>query len=575
MITINFLISSLLRQFLWVAFFLFFYLCIWVCWCNVVYLFEIEIFSLFGCDVVLPLVLDSVRLFFIRLVIIISARVFLFSSSYMSEEIFLSRFIYLVLLFVISMGLLIFIPNMISLLIGWDGLGLVSFLLVIYYQRFYALSGGLVTVIINRLGDVALLLGIGWSLNQGHWMVLRYDFFSYRWCVCILIVIAGITKSAQIPFSRWLPAAIAAPTPVSALVHSSTLVTAGVYLIIRFYNFLILFPLFFKFLLIIGVLTIFIAGLTANLESDIKKVIALSTLSQLGVIMGSLGAGFVDLAFFHLSTHALFKALLFLCAGHFIHIGGHYQDVRIFGQISAVSPVTCVGLLCANLALCGFPFIAGFYSKDLIIEGCARNYFNFFICVIFFVSAGLTAIYSIRISISVLWGLWLGNCYSRIGDDDPFVIFPIFTLFLGAVGAGSYFSWSVYRDFRDFIIPLLIKMNILIFVRLGVFIGIIIWLRPLCGLSFPWLFNRFNWGIIKMWFIVDLNTQFFIRKWITFGGNIIKTIEVGWVEMFTAQGVSYLRLFSINLLKYVVKSIWVKHTISLFLFVFFFFFLVF
>lgn len=174
---------------------------------------------------------------------------------------------------------------------------------------------------------------------------------------------------------------------------------------IRFYEFLRLFPWFFNFLLVIGVLTIFMAGIAANLESDMKKVIALSTLRQLGVIIGRLGAGYVDFAFFHLVTHALFKALLFLCAGHFIHIGGHYQDVRIFGQLGFITPLTCVGIVGSRMALCGFPFIAGFYSKDLIMESCSSGIFNFLICFVFFFSAGLTAIYSIRLGWSAIFGI--------------------------------------------------------------------------------------------------------------------------------------------------------------------------
>ena len=169
---------------------------------------------------------------------------------------------------------------------------------------------------------------------------------------------------------------MAAPTPVSALVHSSTLVTAGVFLIIRFFKFLRLFSYFFIIILIVGVLTMFMAGVSANVESDLKKVIALSTLRQLGVIMGRLGVGLVDLSFFHLATHALFKALLFLCAGNFINIGGHYQDIRYFGQMGGVRPLVCLSMVVANIALCGFPFMAGFYSKDLIMEGYRGNVVN-------------------------------------------------------------------------------------------------------------------------------------------------------------------------------------------------------
>lgn len=213
-----------------------------------------------------------------------------------------------------------------------------------------------------------------------------FDFFLKDYdliIVGILVLLAAITKSAQIPFSSWLPAAIAAPTPVSALVHSSTLVTAGVYLLIRF-NLLFINFYFRIFLLLIGRLTIFISGLGANFESDLKKTIALSTLSQLGLIISILSLGFFKLAFFHLLTHALFKALLFLCAGSFIHNLINFQDVRFSGSLLKVIPLTSFCFNISRLALRGIPFLAGFYSKDLILEIISINFINFFIFFIFF-----------------------------------------------------------------------------------------------------------------------------------------------------------------------------------------------
>lgn len=180
-------------------------------------------------------------------------------------------------------------------------------------------------------------------------------------------MIAAITKRAQIPFSSWLPAAMAAPTPVSALVHSSTLVTAGVYLLIRFR------PIFSNYmlnrnLLLLSVLTMFISGLGAIFEYDLKKIIALSTLSQLGLIIRTLCLGIPEFAFFHLLTHALFKSLLFICAGYVIHGMKDCQDIRFIGAITIQRPVLVSYFNVANLALCGMPFLAGFYSKDLILE---------------------------------------------------------------------------------------------------------------------------------------------------------------------------------------------------------------
>jgi len=184
----------------------------------------------------------------------------------------------------------------------------------------------------------------------------------------VFIILAGLTKRAQIPFSAWLPAAMAAPTPVSALVHSSTLVTAGVYLLIRFYSVFESELLLGAALFYLGALTMLMAGIVASFETDLKKIIALSTLSQLGLIVLSVGLGNINLAIFHLIVHAIFKALLFLCGGKIIHSFGGEQDIRFIGGINTNLPVSLVTLNVANFSLCGIPFISGFYSKDLILE---------------------------------------------------------------------------------------------------------------------------------------------------------------------------------------------------------------
>jgi NADH-ubiquinone oxidoreductase chain 5 len=200
-----------------------------------------------------------------------------------------------------------------------------------------------------------------------------------------------------------LPAAIAAPTPVSALVHSSTLVTAGVYLLIRF-NILLINSYLSNILLLIGGLTIFMAGLSANYEFDLKKIIALSTLRQLGLMIRILAIGFYKLAFFHLLTHALFKALLFICAGGIIHNIKNSQDIRDMGILVNYMPLSVSCLNVANLALCGMPFLAGFYSKDLILEIVIISDINFISFFLFFFSTGLTVCYSFRLSYYSLMG---------------------------------------------------------------------------------------------------------------------------------------------------------------------------
>jgi NADH-ubiquinone oxidoreductase chain 5 len=263
---------------------------------------------------------------------------------------------------------------------------------------------------------------------------IKNDF--YIRIICFIAILAAITKRAQIPFSSWLPAAIAAPTPVSALVHSSTLVTAGVYLLIRFNN-LLLDSSLAKFLLLISGLTMFIAGLGANFEFDLKKIIALSTLSQLGLIIRILAIGFYKLAFFHLLTHALFKALLFICAGAIIHNIKNSQDIRDMGSLVVCMPLTISCLNVANLALCGFPFLAGFYSKDIILETVLISNINFFSVFLFFFSTGLTVSYSFRL-FYYSFIMSINQRSINILNDKSFVIFKrMFGLLIFAICGGS------------------------------------------------------------------------------------------------------------------------------------------
>jgi len=231
---------------------------------------EWELLSLNSVRIIITILLDWIRLTFLGFVIIISSIVIVYSTSYIKDEAHFVRFIWLVYLFVLSIVLLIIRPNIVRILLGWDGLGLVSYCLVIYYHNVKSANAGILTILSNRIGDVAILLCISWIFNYGGWnfYYLPYIFRSEELKVVIfLVLVAALTRRAQVPFSAWLPAAIAAPTPVSSLVHSSTLVTAGVYLLIRFRELLGV-----RFiLLIISIITIIISGVNANLEIDLKK----------------------------------------------------------------------------------------------------------------------------------------------------------------------------------------------------------------------------------------------------------------------------------------------------------------
>jgi len=287
--------------------------------------------------------------------------------------------------------LLILSPNLIRLLLGWDGLGVTSYILVVFYQSNKSYNAGMITALTNRLGDVGILICISLILCAGDWTFIYRNCTNYKYSrmLVFILIAAACTKSAQIPFSSWLPAAMAAPTPVSSLVHSSTLVTAGVYLLIRF-NYALTTSGYRGVLIIVGVLTITIAGIAAMLEIDMKKVIALSTLSQLGIIIIIIGAQKPLLAYFHLLSHAYFKAMLFMCAGMIIHNIKDYQDIRSIGTINTRIPLIMRIINTANIRLCGLPFIRGFYSKDIILEVMLLNNLNPITFLFIVLATGLT-----------------------------------------------------------------------------------------------------------------------------------------------------------------------------------------
>jgi len=485
----------------------------------------------------MTIIIDPLGLIFSCTVLIISANILKFSTIYIGEDKFIDRFTVLVLLFVLSINILIFFPHLIILLLGWDGLGIVSFILVIYYQNPKSLAAGIVTALTNRIGDVILLLAIAWTLNQGHWNILHMWSTDENMYQALVITVAAITKRAQIPFSRWLPAAIAAPTPVSALVHSSTLVTAGVFLLIRFYNFTSSLWWFTPLLLFVAVCTTVIAGLRAITECDIKKIIALSTLSQLGIIIAAMGLGMVHLAFFHIVTHAMFKALLFVCAGRFIHGHIHSQDLRWMGNLTRQIPTTSSCLIIANLALCGFPFMSGFYSKDIILEASLYYPHNLLIISLILIAAGITAFYSARFRFWVVWGANNCNPYIHLEESNSLTL-PMLVLASMSVISGSALTWILPLKQEILIIPLYQKLSTMALVILGVFSG---WVLSLAGAQtdknclladIP----LSHYASCNMWFLVPLSSQFIIKMPIHISLNYLKLTDQSWLEMLGGQG---------------------------------------
>nr|YP_010491902.1 NADH dehydrogenase subunit 5 [Hypospila bolinoides]UWM92688.1 NADH dehydrogenase subunit 5 [Hypospila bolinoides] len=543
---------------------------------NMVIFLEWEIISFNSMNIVMSILLDWMSLLFMMFVFLISSVVIYYSKSYMSSELNLSRFIILVLLFVSSMMLLIISPNMISILLGWDGLGLVSYLLVIYYQNLKSYNAGMLTALSNRIGDVFILLIISWMVNYGSWNYIFYlEFMKNDWemsMISSMIIMAAMTKSAQIPFSSWLPAAMAAPTPVSALVHSSTLVTAGVYLLIRF-NLLLTDTFFLKILLLLSGLTMFMAGVSANYEFDLKKIIALSTLSQLGLMMSILSMGLPDLAFFHLLTHAMFKALLFMCAGVIIHMMSDMQDIRFMGGISLYIPLTSLCMNISNMALCGIPFLAGFYSKDLILELVSFSSLNFLVFFLYYISTGLTMFYTIRLIMYLMLNDYNLMSIYNLYDEDYVMLKSMFVLLFMSVISGSFLSWMIFSYPYMIYLPFNLKMMVIYVSILGGFMGYLISNMKIYSVNkFLMTYNMSNF-LCLMWFMPNLSTYGLSYYFLNFGQNLLKNIDMGWSELYSGWGMMevvkkysiFYNFFQMNSLKIYLFSFIIWMMISLFM----------
>nr|YP_010491911.1 NADH dehydrogenase subunit 5 [Oraesia emarginata]UWM92697.1 NADH dehydrogenase subunit 5 [Oraesia emarginata] len=506
---------------------------------DMVIFMEWEIISFNSMSIVMSILLDWMSLLFMMFVFLISSVVIYYSKSYMSSELNLSRFIILVLLFVTSMMLLIISPNIISILLGWDGLGLVSYLLVIYYQNLKSYNAGMLTALSNRIGDVLILMVISWMMNYGSWNYIFYlEFMNNDWemmMISTMIIMAAMTKSAQIPFSSWLPAAMAAPTPVSALVHSSTLVTAGVYLLIRF-NLLLVNTFFLKILLLLSGLTMFMAGISANYEFDLKKIIALSTLSQLGLMMSILSMGLPNLAFFHLLTHAMFKALLFMCAGVIIHMMNDMQDIRYMGGLSYYVPLTSLCLNISNMALCGIPFLAGFYSKDLILELVSFSSLNLLVFFLYYISTGLTMFYTIRLIMYLMIMDYNLLSVYNLYDEDYVMLKSMFVLLFMSVVSGSFLSWMIFSYPYMIYLPFNLKMMVIYVSLIGGVLGYLISNMKIYSLNkFLKTYNLSSF-LCLMWFMPNLSTYGVSYYFLNFGQNLLKIVDMGWNELYSGWG---------------------------------------
>nr|YP_010959080.1 NADH dehydrogenase subunit 5 [Pseudophilothrips ichini]WND64423.1 NADH dehydrogenase subunit 5 [Pseudophilothrips ichini] len=427
---------------------------------------------------------DWMSFSFLSVVFFISSMVSLYSMEYMTFK--KNYFIILIFLFVFSMMMLILTINMMSILIGWDGLGLVSYILIIFFQSDKSKNSGMLTLMLNRIGDILIIFS-SWILFCIGGLNFLFFYNISNKMITLFIILASMTKSAQIPFSSWLPAAMAAPTPVSSLVHSSTLVTAGIYLMIRFNNYFYMNLMFMKFILIFSSLTMFMSGLSANYEMDLKKIIALSTLSQLGLMMMILSMNLIMLSFFHMITHALFKALLFLCSGIMLHNLKNNQDIRYMGMMIKFMPYTVMCFNIANLSLCGFIFLSGFFSKDLIIENFILDNKNLLIFIILLVSTSLTVSYTFRLIYYLSFMNMNSFLLLKIKENMIFSLVLLFMTFLSVV-MGFFYNLTMFMVFFEPFFSFYMKM-IIPFILINGVIMMIIFIK------------KKNYFMFSLWFL--------------------------------------------------------------------------
>nr|YP_009113374.1 NADH dehydrogenase subunit 5 [Dendrophyllia cribrosa]AEZ51018.1 NADH dehydrogenase subunit 5 [Dendrophyllia cribrosa] len=496
---------------------------------------------------------DSLVAIMLLVVTTVSTLVHIFSTAYMAGDPHIPRFMSYLSLFTFLMVVLVSSDNYVQLFIGWEGVGLCSYLLINFWlTRVEANKAAIKAMLVNRVGDMGLVLAMFGILDRFGSLEFSSVFnmvvvsapSSDITLICLLLFVGAVGKSAQLGLHTWLPDAMEGPTPVSALIHAATMVTAGVFLLIRSSPFFEQAPLALMTVIIVGSLTVLLAATVGVVQNDLKKVIAYSTCSQLGYMVVACGISHYSISLFHLMNHAFFKALLFLSAGSVIHALSDEQDIRKMGGLIKLIPLTYIMVVIGSLSLMGFPYLTGFYSKDLILELAFEQYYLTFAYWLGGFSALLTTLYSIRL----VYLTFLSNTNSRkpifrrAHEGSWNLVLPLILLALGSIFVGYLVKevvWS-FQITSPPIVSLPIKLLPVSLSLGGAVLVIVLYFYSVNFFRVPSFMGRIGYTFLYSAWQFNYVLNYFLAKKAWKGGHKIsyRTMDKGILELVGPKGIS-------------------------------------